>query len=148
MIIESLLRTDPYERASAGDLLKEHIVREKMKVGKSVESLESSVLLKTIRPAKNMVCLTDKLPQPNYQPIRYRSYFQLKDHSPPRNIYGNSMQELPQFGKSLNKSHQLNTSQIKSGRTSLEPKRRGRDSQFANPEWLPKIKGQMGTRLP
>ena len=92
MVIESLLRTNPYERASAGELLKEHIIREKLKVGKSVESLESSVLLKTIRPAKNMVYLTDKLPKPNYQPIRYRSYFQLKDHSPPRNIYGNSMQ--------------------------------------------------------
>ena len=74
------------------------------------------------------------MPKPNYLPIRYRSYFQLKDHDPPHKIYGSSMKELPQFNQSLNKS--LNPS---SGRTSMSPKRQGRRSQFGNLEWLPLI---------
>ena len=94
------------------ELLNHRIVKARLRRGKLVENLEASTLLKTIRPAKNLIYLTDRLPKPNYQPVRYRSYFQLKDHEAPHQKYGNSMQELPNLSKSFSKS--LNKSLSKS----------------------------------
>lgn len=95
--------------------------------------------------------LTERLPKPNYVPIRYRSYFQRKDHDPPHKIYGSSMQELPQFSKSLNKSR-LNLQQnssvtMLSPRKSISPQRNEKSSHFANPEWLPRISNKKSYQL-
>jgi hypothetical protein len=44
-----------------------------MKKSKEIINLESSALLKTIKPVKNMNYLTERLPKPNYSPVRFKS---------------------------------------------------------------------------
>ena len=44
-----------------------------MKKHKDIEVEEESVLLKTIKLTKNINYLTEKLPKPNYSPLRYKS---------------------------------------------------------------------------
>ena len=48
-------------------------MRKKIKKHKEVEVEEESVLLKTIKLTKNINYLTEKLPKPNYSPLRYKS---------------------------------------------------------------------------
>lgn len=48
-----------------------------MKKTKQIINLESSSLLKTIRLVKNMNYLTEKLPKPNYSPVRFKSMRQV-----------------------------------------------------------------------
>ena len=112
-----------------------------MKKVRSIESLETSTLLKTIRPVKNMVYLTDRLPKPNYCPVRYRSFFELgHKFEKPTSMGKSSMHEMPKHN-SLYKSSQMSPREL-SGSGSLTKKKAG--SSFDNPEWLPRIRGQGG----
>jgi hypothetical protein len=108
-----------------------------MKKTKIVESLESSSLLKTIRPVKNMNYLTEKLPKPNYLPVRYRSF---KEYGA-RNghevkILGGSMQDLPKAISLFLRSKPQMSSQDLS--MSSSPKKL-QSQRISNPEWLPSL---------
>jgi hypothetical protein len=73
-----------------------------MKKGKDIESLESSSLLKTIRLVKNMNYLTEKLPKPNYTPVRYRTFKNVqRDFQNSSKLMGGSLQLIPKMSKSL-----------------------------------------------
>lgn len=48
-------------------ILKHPIILKKLEIIKSLEENEESSLLQTIRIPKNLHCLTNKLPQPNYE---------------------------------------------------------------------------------
>lgn len=57
-----------------GDLLHHPIVKSKLKISKGIINLEPpSNLLATIKPVKNMNYLTDRLPKPNYTPIKFKA---------------------------------------------------------------------------
>lgn len=79
-------------------------MKEKTRKSKVVESLENSTLLKTIRPVRNMNYLTEKLPKPNYVPVRYRSFKEYGAHGHEIKILGGSMQDLPKAKSLLMKS--------------------------------------------
>ena len=49
------------------------IMRKRMKSKFETEVEEESILLKTIKLSKNINYLTEKLPKPNYSPIKYKS---------------------------------------------------------------------------
>lgn len=47
--------------------------RNKLKKNRELEIEEKSILLKTIKISKNINYLTEKLPKPNYSPLRFKS---------------------------------------------------------------------------
>ena len=49
------------------------LVRNRQKKSKDIEVEEKSILLKTIKLTKNINYLTEKLPKPNYSPLRLKS---------------------------------------------------------------------------
>ena len=49
------------------------VMRKRMKKAKELEVEEESILLRTIKLTKNINYLTEKLPKPNYSPLRYKS---------------------------------------------------------------------------
>lgn len=48
-------------------------MKKRLKKVKDYEIEEESILLKTIKLTKNINYLTEKLPKPNYSPLRYKS---------------------------------------------------------------------------
>lgn len=84
--------------------------------------METSFLLKTIRPTKNMNYLTERLPKPNYCPVRFRSVRQMggRGYQNHDRLLGASLQELPKMSSSLNKS------QMSSNDMSFSPKQDSR----------------------
>jgi hypothetical protein len=48
-------------------------MKKKTKKLRDYEIEEESILLKTIKLTKNINYLTEKLPKPNYSPLRYKS---------------------------------------------------------------------------
>jgi hypothetical protein len=64
-------------------LLEHPLVRRHQKQ-KNIEIEEESILLKTIKLTKNINYLTEKLPKPNYTPLRYKSMLEknrIKKHN-------------------------------------------------------------------
>ncbi len=61
--------------------------------------------MKTIRLVKNMNYLTEKLPKPNYSPVRYRSLKSVNNtFDNLTKFMGGSLQVLSKLNKSLEKS--------------------------------------------
>lgn len=60
-------------------------MRKKLKKHKDIELEEESVLLKTIKLTKNINYLTEKLPKPNYSPLRYKSMLNNRSSGEARN---------------------------------------------------------------
>lgn len=72
-LLAMMLRVNSKSRASAQELLGLPMVIEKMKIGVNLkESVEDSraALLQTIKIPNDLRYLTDKLPKPNYEPIK------------------------------------------------------------------------------
>lgn len=79
-VLKCLIKVKPSERMTArkfsdilGELLELPIFVKKMKKHKEIDVEEESVLLKTIKLTKNINYLTEKLPKPNYSPLKYKS---------------------------------------------------------------------------
>lgn len=84
-----MLKVNPKARYSAGELLSLPVVLDRMKGGLNLkESAEDakSVLLQTIKFPNNLQYLTDKLPRPNYEPIKVAN---LSNFESFRNLTGN-----------------------------------------------------------
>lgn len=86
--------------------------------------------------------LTEKLPRPNYLPVRYRSQYQFsrspEDHN---RLMGGSMHDLPKLNNSYHKSKLL------SYNISMSPSTKNRSKQLVNPEWLPQITDKRGKKF-
>ena len=79
-VLKYLIKVNPSERLTIsnslsyeGQLLEMPVMKKKMKKVKDVEVEEESILLRTIKLTKNINYLTEKLPKPNYSPLRYKS---------------------------------------------------------------------------
>ena len=78
----------------------------KLKKHKDIEVEEESVLLKTIKLTKNINYLTEKLPKPNYSPLRYKSMLNNRSDSEMnrKKVKLNMKFSLPPIKKGLIKS--------------------------------------------
>ena len=74
-IIKLLLKVKSKDRPTCGQILKHPLVKKRIEFFQAqagnenidIEDMEEGVLLRTIRIPKNILCLSDKLPEPNYE---------------------------------------------------------------------------------
>ena len=74
-IIKLLLKVKSKERPTCGQILKHPLVKKRLEFFQAqagnenidIDDMEEGVLLKTIRIPSNILCLSDKLPEPNYE---------------------------------------------------------------------------------
>lgn len=81
-------------------------MKKRLKKLKDYEIEEESILLKTIKLTKNINYLTEKLPKPNYSPLRYKSLLSNRsttDHHKPSKKYDLQI-SLPPLKSNLRKS--------------------------------------------
>ena len=75
-ILKLLLKVKSKERPTCGQILKHPLVKKRLEFFQAqagnenidIDDMEEGVLLRTIRIPKNILCLTDKLPEANYEP--------------------------------------------------------------------------------
>lgn len=80
-------------------------VTKKMKKHIDIEVEEESVLLKTIKLTKNINYLTERLPKPNYNPLRYKSMLNNRKGDKKEKLHLNMKLSLPPLkNKDLMKS--------------------------------------------
>ena len=73
-ILKLLFKVNSKERPSCAQILKHPLIKKRLEFFKAeagyenedLDSMEEGVLLRTIRIPKNILCLSDKLPEPNY----------------------------------------------------------------------------------
>ena len=76
VLLKKLIKVNPKERLTTGEILELALIKKHHKKNKQVEVDEKSVLLKTIKLTKNINYLTERLPKPNYSPLRLKSISQ------------------------------------------------------------------------
>jgi hypothetical protein len=94
--IAHMLRVSPKSRYSAGELLSLPSVLEKIKSGVNLkETIEEhkSLLLQTIKFPNNLQYLTDKLPKPNYEPMKMANLSDFQGYSSQGNRHHNASDE-------------------------------------------------------
>jgi len=82
-IIKLLLKVKSKDRPTCGQILKHPLVKKRIEFFQAeagnenidIDDMEEGVLLKTIRIPKNILCLTDKLPEPNYDNPYHKKKF-------------------------------------------------------------------------
>ena len=124
---------------NAAQLLDMPVMKKKMKKVKDMEVEDISILLKTIKLTKNINYLTEKLPKPNYSPLRYKSLLSNRssmDHKKGRLSDLHEMSLPPIKG--------VNPRQIIKSDRSLVGVKRKRVSN--NEESLPKLAGKQRQR--
>ena len=118
-LLKNLIKVNPNERLICRQILELPYVKNKAKKNREVQFEEKSILLKTIKLTKNINYLTEKLPKPNYSPLRVRSIDRNKSTFEPKRKSPYDLQlSLPPI-KSNKKSELL---PLKSQRSS--PKKR------------------------
>ena len=91
-LIKMLLKVNPNERPSCGQILKSDIVKKRLEYFQAQSGLDvdgnvdESELLKTIRIPKNILFLTDKLPGSNYEKDKKKENFNKKNTFPNNNL--------------------------------------------------------------
>ena len=91
-LIKMLLKVNPNERPSCGQILKSDIVKKRLEYFQAQSGLDvdgnvdESELLKTIRIPKNILFLTDKLPGSNYENDKKKENFNKKNTFPNNNL--------------------------------------------------------------
>ena len=82
-IIKLLLKVKSKDRPTCGQILKHPLVKKRIEFFQAeagnenidIDDMEEGVLLKTIRIPKNILCLTDKLPEANYDNPYHKKKF-------------------------------------------------------------------------
>ena len=95
-IIKLLLKVKTKERPTCGEILKHPLVKKRIEFFQAqagndnidIDDMEEGVLLRTIRIPSNLLCLSDKLPEANYEnPFKQRK---LKFNKDKNNTKGNT----------------------------------------------------------
>lgn len=76
-IIKQLIQVDPNKRPSCEEILKMSVIQKRIEYFKSFsgeDATEDQALLKTINIPKNLIFLSDKLPQPHYETKNKHNY--------------------------------------------------------------------------
>lgn len=82
-------------------------MKKRLKKLKDYEIEDESILLKTIKLTKNINYLTEKLPKPNYSPLRYKSLLGNKSSIDHRKNMKNDLDmkiSLPPIRNAINRS--------------------------------------------
>ena len=116
-IIKLLLKVKSKDRPTCGQILKHPLVKKRLEFFQAqagnenidIDDMEEGVLLRTIRIPKNILCLSDKLPEPNYenpyQKIKNKkSSEKIDKYNDKGNTFPNS--NLPDINYKLKKSKQ------------------------------------------
>ena len=79
-IIDYLLKVNPKERPNCDDILKHPVVKKRLEFfqaqageNEDLDNIDEGVLLRTIRIPKNIIFLSDKLPEKNYEKAKSHS---------------------------------------------------------------------------
>ena len=80
-IIKVLLQVQPENRPNCDQILKHPIILKKLEMFKCNDENEEATLLQTIRIPKNLLFLTEKLPQANYEKRIYKKHNSFTDEN-------------------------------------------------------------------
>ena len=109
-MIKFLLKVNPVDRPNCGQILKHPLVMKRIEFFKEQEGfkdedfdeMDEGKLLKTLRVTKNMLFLSEQLPNANYSPINHKNSEKNKNNNTINNTTKSTKNSLPNITSNSN----------------------------------------------